>query len=236
MARKDNADAPQKKSNWFKQVGQAFNLTRQTDPQVVYWVFGAIAAVLALAVIVGMILNRLTFTLFIGVPLALLAGMLLLVRRAEAAAYQRLGNRPGAALSALETVRTGSWTFEPQPVESNAKTGEMLFRGVGRAGILLVSEGGSGQRAARLVENETRRIKRVVPEAPITVLRVGDEEGDVALPKLSRKVTRLKPILSKEETAAVTSRLKALGPKKLPTPKGVDPFRARPNRKALRGR
>ena len=234
MARKETAT--EKKPNWFKQVGRAYSITRETDPAVTLWTFGAIAAVLLLAAIIGLILNALWLTMFIGVPLALIAGMLMLVKRAEAAAYQRIADRPGASLSALETVRTGSWTWEQQPVEFNAKTGEMVFRGVGRAGVLLVSEGGSAARGQRLIENETRRVKRVVPEVPVTTLRVGSGEDEVRLTKLSRHVTKLSPILSKEETAAVTQRLKTLGPKKMPTPKGMDPFSARPNRKALRGR
>jgi len=234
MARNDTA--AEKKPNWFKQVGTAYKITRQTDPAVTWWVLGAVVAVMLLGAIIGLLTGAIGLALFFAWPFALIAGMLILVRRAEAAAYQRISGQPGASLNALNTVRTGSWTWQEEPVDFNAKTGEMVFRGVGRAGVVLVSEGGSDARAQKLFENETRRVKRVVPEVPITTVRVGDGEGQVKLTKLSRHVTKLSPVLSKEETAAVTKRLTTLGAKKMPVPKGIDPFSARPNRKALRGR
>ena len=234
MARNDTA--AEKKPNWFKQVGTAYKITRQSDPMVTWWVLGAVAAVVVLALLIGLLIGSLWLPLFLGWPLALLAGMLVLVRRAEAAAYKRVAGQPGASLSALNTVRTGSWTWQEQPVDFNAKTGEMVFRGVGRPGVLLVSEGGSDARAQRLLEVEKQRVKRAVGEVPVTMVRVGDAEGQVKLPKLSRHVTKLSPVLTKEEAAAVTKRLTTLGAKKMPVPKGIDPFSARPNRKALRGR
>jgi hypothetical protein len=135
------------------------------------------------------------------------------------------------------TVRTGQWTWEQEPVAVNPKTGEMVFRGVGRAGVVLVTEGGNDGRAAKLAENETKRIRRVVAEAPVTVIRVGDGDEHVQLTKLSRHVTKMKPVLSKTEVTDVTQRLKTLGAKRpLPIPKGVDPFNARPDRRGMRGR
>ena len=45
-----------------------------------------------------------------------------------------------------------------------------------------------------------------------------------------------KRTLTKLEADQVKKRLKALGGARLPIPKGVDPMRARPDRKAMRGR
>ena len=47
---------------------------------------------------------------------------------------------------------------------------------------------------------------------------------------------RSRPKLTKQEVAEVNKRLTALGGVKLPVPKGVDPMRARPDRKGMRGR
>ncbi|CPU67517.1 Uncharacterised protein [Mycobacteroides abscessus] len=63
-----------------------------------------------------------------------------------------------------------------------------------------------------------------------------DGEDQVALPKLPRAVQKLKPTLTKPETAEVSKRLRALGVSRLPIPKGIDPTRARPDRKGLKGR
>lgn len=237
MARNSAEAAPEKKPNWFKQVWTAFKITRQTDPAVTAWTVGPLVGIILLAVIIGLLTTHLFTSLAFGIPLAFLAAMLLLVRRAEAAAYKRISGQPGASLSALSSVRTGQWTWEQEPVALNPKTGEMVFRGVGRGGVLLVTEGGNDHRAARLADGEVKRVKRVVQEAPVTIIRVGEGEEQVPLTKLSRHVTKLKPVLSKTETADVAKRLKTLSVKKqLPIPKGVDPFNMRPDRRGMRGR
>ena len=54
--------------------------------------------------------------------------------------------------------------------------------------------------------------------------------------KVSSKLTRMRPVLTKEEVSVVNKRLKSLGGMKPPIPKGVDPTRARVDRKAMRGK
>jgi len=54
--------------------------------------------------------------------------------------------------------------------------------------------------------------------------------------KVSSKLTRMRPVLTKEEASDVNKRLKSLGGMKPPIPKGVDPTRARVDRKAMRGK
>ncbi len=67
-------------------------------------------------------------------------------------------------------------------------------------------------------------------------MRVGQGEGETPLPKLASKVQRLKPQITKDEMSLVNKRLKALGGIRPPLPGGVDPMRARMDRKALRGK
>jgi hypothetical protein len=73
---------------------------------------------------------------------------------------------------------------------------------------------------------------------PVTAYRVGEgnAEGVVAIRKLTSKVQRMRATLTKEEVVTVNKRLRALGGVKLPVPQGIDPMRARPDRKAMRGR
>ena len=47
---------------------------------------------------------------------------------------------------------------------------------------------------------------------------------------------RIPSVLTKDEVATVQKRLKALGGIRPPVPKGIDPMRARPDRRAMRGR
>jgi len=231
-----NDAAVEKRPNFFKSIWSAYKITRETDPAVTLWVFGPLVGIILAAIIIGLVTPiSMGVALLWGSPLGLVAAMLLLVRRAEAAAYKRIHGKPGAALSALTTVRTGQWTWEQEPVAFNPKTGEMVFRGVGRGGVVLVTEGGNVGRAARLADGEVKRVKRVVQEAPVTIVHVGEGPEQVPLTKLSRHVTKMKPVLSKTETADVAKRLKTLGAKKpLPIPKGTDPFNTRPNRKGMR--
>jgi hypothetical protein len=65
---------------------------------------------------------------------------------------------------------------------------------------------------------------------------VGDAEGQVPVRKVANKLTRMKPVLTKEEVSAVNKRLKSLGGVRPPIPAGMDPLRARVDRKAMRGR
>ena len=111
----------------------------------------------------------------------------------------------------------------------------MVFRGVGRAGVVLMTEGPLS-RVRKLAELERKRTQRVVQGVPVTVIHVGRENGQVPLPELTKKIQKLKPVLKKHEIAVVNKRLTALGGAKLPIPKGVDPMRARPDRKGMRGR
>lgn len=106
---------------------------------------------------------------------------------------------------------------------------------MGRPGIVLIAEGPAG-RASRLLENERKRTARVVPSVPITLLQCGNGEGQVPLRKLPVAVRKLKPQLTKQEVAEVDKRLTALGAMRPPLPKGIDPTKARPDRKGMRGR
>jgi hypothetical protein len=58
----------------------------------------------------------------------------------------------------------------------------------------------------------------------------------VPLPKLASKVQRLKATITKDEMSVVNKRLKSLGGIRPPLPQGVDPTKARMDRKSLRGR
>ncbi len=112
----------------------------------------------------------------------------------------------------------------------------MVFRAVGRPGVVLLAEGPAG-RATRLAEAERKKVNRVAPGVPVSVVRVGEGgEGVVSVRKVARTLTKMKPVLTKEEASAVNKRLKALGGIRPPVPKGVDPNRARVDRKAMRGR
>ncbi|MCI9888796.1 DUF4191 domain-containing protein [Micrococcales bacterium 31B] len=172
----------------------------------------------------------------IGIMFGLLGAMFVLGRRAEKAAYLRIEGQPGATGAALNSIRRG-WNIEQEPVAIDPRTKDMVFRAVGRGGVVLVAEG-PANRVQKLLRDEERKTARVLPNVPILLFITGngDQELEIPLPKLARTIQRIKPVLTKAEVPAVVNRLHALQRVKLPIPKGIDPTRMRPDRKAMRGR
>jgi hypothetical protein len=219
------------------QFRDVYRMTRRSDPSVTWWVLGAFVLVLALGVLLGLLLGS-TYSLVVGTILGLMfgtiAGLFILARRAERAAYSQLEGQPGAAGAALRVLRRG-WTVEEQPVAIDPRTQDTVFRAVGRPGVVLVSDG-PAHRVSKLLDTERRRVTRVLPDVPVHVIQSGRGDGQVPVGKLPRKVMRLRPTLTKQEVSEVQKRLRALGGLRPPVPKGIDPLRARPNRRAVRGR
>lgn len=221
-----------KKTRWYHQIFQVYKLTVKHDPKTRWIMLGLFLGIVAAGVGLGLILNQVAYITILAVPFALLAAMFVLARRAEAVQYNMIDGQPGAASAALGTIRRG-WAFESDPIDFDPKTQDMVFRGVGRPGVVLVTEG-PAQRVDKLVAKEERKLKRILPGVPVTVIQCGKDEGQVPLAKLARQVQKLKPAINKAELSEVHKRLTALGKMRLPIPKGVDPMRARPDRKGMR--
>jgi hypothetical protein len=235
FSRKPRAGKPAKGPGRMKQVAEVFRMTRREDPNVVWIMLGAFAAVVAVGLLVGFLIQNWVTMLLVSVPLGLLAAVFILSRRAERAAFARIEGQPGAAGAALSVLRRG-WIVEEQPVAVNPRTREAVFRAIGRPGIILVTEG-NPQRARQLVDAERRRMARIVPNVEVHVIQTGRGDGQVPLGQVVRRIQKLKKKkqLTKQEVQAVNKRLAALG-SRLPVPKGIDPFKARPDRKGMRGR
>ncbi|GIG19804.1 hypothetical protein Cch01nite_05280 [Cellulomonas chitinilytica] len=223
-----------KKTRWYHQVWQAYQMTRRNDPAVTWIVLAAFFGIVVVGLVIGLLVGHWLYVLLLSLPFAVLGALFLLARRAETAAYTQIEGQPGASRAALGTIRRG-WSFADEPVAVDPRTQDLVFRGVGRPGVVLIGEG-PAPRIGRLLEQERKRTARVISGAPITLIQVGDGEGQVSLRKLPRAVQKLKPQLTKQEVAEVNKRLTALGGVRLPVPKGVDPMRARPDRKGMRGR
>ena len=231
----DDAGAKKpKKKRWYHQLWEVFQMTRQVEPSITWWLLGVFFGVIAVGFALGMLFGHPVYVTLLSLPVALIGVMLLLTRRAERAAYSRIEGTPGAAGSALGTIRRG-WNIEEQPVAIDPRHQDVVFRAIGRPGVVLISEG-PPHRAKRMLEAERRRVSRVAPNVKIHLIQVGNDEAQVPLAKLVRTIQKLKPSLTKPEVAAVAKRLRALGHSRPPVPKGIDPMRARPDRKGMRGR
>jgi hypothetical protein len=244
MARKESAKstAP-KKAGRLGQLREVFTAARGVDPLIGWWMALAALGTFVAMVAIGVVVKNLVYFLVLGIPLATVAASLVLSIRAKRAAYKSIEGKPGAAGAALSSLRRG-WYFEQQPVAAEAgRAGDMsatamVFRATGRPGVVLVAEG-PPLRATKLAEAERKKISRIAgTSVPVTVIRVGEGggENEVSIRKVAGKLQRMKPVLTKEEVAAVNKRLKAMGGLRPPLPAGVDPNRIRMDRKAMRGR
>ncbi len=224
-----------KKPGRIAQIRQIFIMTRRADPAVVWWMLLTFLATLALGVGIGFAVGHPIYWTVIFLPMGFMLALIVMARRAEKAAFAQLVGQPGATAAALGNLRRG-WVVEKAPVAVDPRTQDMVFRAVGRPGVVLVTEGPL-PRVAKLADKEAKQVKRVLGEAvPVTVLHAGDGEDQVPLIKLSRTLTRKRAQLTKGQVSEISKRLKALGGVKMPIPKGIDPTRVRPDRKAMRGR
>jgi len=222
-----------------QQFVETFKMARKGDPRLVWWLLGAfvLGAAVGFAVfwllpgggVIG-IVSAVVGALMLG----LLAMLIVFSRRAQAAAYAQLDGRPGAAASALTTLRRG---WKADPAVGFNKQQDVVHRVVGPPGIVLVGEG-NAQRLKTLLANERRRHERVAAEVPIHDVVVGDGEGQVRLPKLVRHITKLKRQVAPAEMTDLLNRLKAIDAARpnIPLPKGPVPTSMKGLRGQMRGR
>lgn len=240
------SDQPEKKTGRIAEIRQAYRAIKSLDPKLGWWMLGAGLLTAAVIIGIGAIVGGgwLWYSVFVAIPAALLAATVVMNRRGNSAMYNALEGQVGAAGAALTGMGRRGWFAEQEPVALDGARGTrpsdlagaaMVFRALGRPGIVLIGEGPSG-RVRKLLKQEEKKVARVAPGVPIHLWVVGDGEDEVPVRKLSGKLTRMKPVLTKAEVSVVNKRLKSLGGLRPPLPKGIDPTKARMDRKAMRGR
>ncbi|MDQ1548783.1 MAG: hypothetical protein QOD27_441 [Microbacteriaceae bacterium] len=232
MARTPKSSAtPPKEPGRLKQMYQVFQMTRRNDSTAIWWLALSFVAPIILGLVVGYLLSAdsvFGFVLWIvsGVLLGVLLFLIVLGRRAEKAAYSQIKGQPGAVGAVLKSSLRRGWTASEMPVAVSPKTQDAVYRAVGYGGVVLIGEGPE-TRTQKMLDEERRRITRVLPNVVITFLHVGPDADSVPLHKLAGKMARLKRTLTKAEVYAVSNRLGSLPTGKLPIPKGIDPTKAR---------
>ncbi|WP_066038679.1 DUF4191 domain-containing protein [Herbiconiux solani] len=238
MARKTDSTpkAPKdpKEPGRLKQMVQVFNMTRRYDSKAIWIMLAGFAVPVLLGVALALILSRdnvfgLVMWILAGVLAGLLVALIILGRRAERAAYKQIEGQPGAVGAVLRSSLKRSWTGSEMPVAVNGKTQDAVYRAVGRGGVVLIGEG-PRSRTTRMLEDERRKVLRILPNVPVTFLSVGPDPESLPLHRVAPKMARIKPTLTKPEVLAVSNRLTSLKSSPLPIPKGIDPMRMRPQR------
>jgi hypothetical protein len=230
MARKDKST---KEPGRLKQMWQVFQMTRRYDDRAVLYIILGIALPIVAGILLAVFLsggNVFTMVLWIlaGVLAGVLIGLIILGRRAERAAYSQIEGQPGAVGAVLRSSLKRSWRGSEMPVAVNGKTQDAVYRATGRGGVVLISEGPQ-TRTRRMVEEERRKVTRVLPNVPVTVISVGPDADSVPLHKIPRTLAKIKPTLTKAEVLAISNRLQSLE-NAMPIPKGIDPMKVRAQR------
>ena len=224
MANKPTAAANRKDSTdpatagRIKQIRMVAGIIRKSDPRALPIVALAGIGVIAVFVIVGLVTGLVGLLTPLGVAFGLMVSMIIFGRYAQSAKYKAVEGQPGAAAAIMQSMR-GNWTVTPA-VSAN-RSMDVVHRAVGRPGVVLVGEG-SPNRLASLLAAEKKRVSRVAFDVPIYDLQVGDEEGQIPIRKLQRKLMKLPRNLKGPAVADLNFRLKAL-PQSLQAPKGPMP-------------
>ena len=239
------SEKPQKTGR-VAEIRQAYTALKSLDPMLGRWMLAAALGSAAVVIAIGFLIGGFWrwYMILMAIPLAGLAATLVMNRRGNKAMYGALEGKTGATGAAISGLGKRGWYTSQEPVAIEGARGTrpqdmvgaaMVFRAVGRPGVVLIGEGSSG-RVAKMLKAEEKKVSRVAPGVPVHLWTVGDGEDDVPIRKLSGRLTRMKPSLSKAEVSVVNKRLTSLGGLKPPIPKGVDPTKARMDRKAMRGR
>ena len=240
------SDQPEKKPGRIAQIRQAYSAIKGLDPNLGWWMLLAAVATLAVIVGIGALFGGgwLWYALILGLPAGVLAAVVVMNRRGNTAMYRALEGQTGAAGATLQGLGRRGWYASQEPVAIEGARGTrpadmvgaaMVFRALGRPGVVLIGEGPPA-RVTKLLKQEEKKVTRVAPGVPVHLWTVGDGEGQVPVKKVSSKLTRMRPVLSKAETSVVNKRLTSLGGLRPPIPKGMDPMRARVDRKSMRGK
>lgn len=221
------------KKRWWTLLREAYIFTKGAYAWLPWGLLGVALLGAGIMVIVGAITHAWIAAIIMAVLLALLFPLILLTSLVRRASYASLDGQLGASAAILDSLGRG-WDVRTEPIRFNPRSQELLFRAIGRPGVVILAEGHLG-RAKQLVNEERKAIKRVASNAPVHVIYVGNDEGQTPLSQVEKKIRKLPKAISPQEIAALARRLDAINPNNLPIPKGIDPTRTRVNRRAMRG-
>ena len=198
-----------------------------------FLVVGGVGAMLQI-VLFGRSIFAISGAIVFGLLAGLLAVLIVLGRRAEHAAYAQIEGQPGAAAGALQMLRRG---FDVKPGVAFTRNQDLVHRVISRAGVVLVGEG-SPSRVKQLLATERKKHQRIVgDDAPVHEIVVGDGDGEVPLTKLVRHVQKMKKQIQPGMQTALMQKMKALDAMRppAPMPRGPMPTSTTGARRMMRG-
>ena len=150
------SDQPEKKPGRIAEIRQAYRALKSLDPRLGWWMLGAALATAAVIIGVGFLLGGWWrwYGILIAIPSAALAATLVMNRRGNRAMYGALEGKVGATGATLTGLGKRGWYASQEPVALEGARGTraqdvagagMVFRALGRPGVVLIGEGPAGR-------------------------------------------------------------------------------------------
>jgi uncharacterized integral membrane protein len=231
--------APEPAKGRIRQIRQAYTITKKSDRNIglilllTFLVAGGAFAALGL-----LTFGSSVFGLVLSIVFAVLVGILVVLivfgRRAEKAAYSQVEGQVGAAAGALQMMRKG---WDIKPAVAFTKNQDVVHRVIGRAGVILVGEGNPSRVRNLLISEKKKHVRIAGEDVPVLDMIVGNDEGQVPLPKLTKRLRKLPKKIKAAEMTALLYKVKALDAMRpaAPMPRGPVPTSMKGQRKAMRG-
>jgi hypothetical protein len=215
------------------QLLKIYKMTMAADKTAIWWALMTLAIGILVGVVLGATLGSATtvgFSVWItsGVLFGFLSALIVMSRKAEAAAYGQIEGQPGAVSAVMRSALKRGWRGSEVPIAVN-RNHDAVYRAIGPAGVVLVGEG-MRSRVKLMLEDERRKVQRAVPGVDVKFIWVTQDEEGTRLMKLASTLFKMKRVLNRAEVSAVDKRLAAIATA-MPIPKGIDPKRMRPQRR-----
>ena len=199
-------------------------IIRKSDPRAMPITIGSGAGIIVVFVVVSLVIGQAGFLIPLGVLLGVMTSMILFGRYGQSAQYKAIAGQPGAAAAIVQQMQErrglrGNWTVTPA-VAGNRNM-DIVHRVVGRPGVVLLGEG-SPSGLASLIAAEKRKIARIAYGVPIIDMQVGEDNGQIPISQLQRKLMRLPRELKQSAVRDLNNRLKAM-PASMQAPRGPMP-------------
>jgi hypothetical protein len=215
----------------LKQVGMVFAFTAKRDKLFIPILAGAVLLAAGLTVLMAILWGPIFIA--VGVMLVMLAVLIVLNLRANKAFMAQAEGTPGAAAQIVENMRGD---FRVTPAFASTTQMDFVHLVLCRGGVILLGEGHPG-RVKGLINQERKRLLRVIGSADLRDFMIGRGEGEIPVTKLRVTLMKLPRTLSGKDVNALDKRLKALNARPQ-LPKGAIPKNMRPPKgafKAMRG-
>ena len=232
-------DKPKKpRGQWRDTIVTLYKVTKATYSWLPIALIVGILVPLALGITLAFVTKHYVYWIITGVLLAVLVPMAIIAILSRKAQYAQIEGQPGASIGVIDQLVKRGWNYSTDPVRyyPTKDNREFVWRLIGKPGVVLVAEGSKG-RANKLVQQEKMAVRRTAgKEVPVTAIFVGDgENGTVKISELVKTIKKLPKAITSSEVAALATRLERTSSTGLPIPKGIDPYKTRVSRRALRG-